>query len=820
MTFRLPRPNLPPLPTLALSLLPALLLQAVRLASGAAFSWSGLGLLWAFCLLVLALAWAMICPPRLSADQAAAGLLLAGLAGGLLYLLTGSGLAAGGLLAVFYSLLLYLDLRLAPGPLLYRWAVHGFLAAAAGLAPVILAEVEARFSEEEFFVALQALALALSWLLLRAVYVLWRRTGGLPPAKPLNRRGRLTWAGLLLVAALGGLFVTVRSYQSSFYPPQAPAYPGIDEQTPILCGPASAPPTAYHSRELFQRILDRVAANPYIDTPEYGMLALGGSDSTQAQIFHDRLLEEAHAGRFAGPAHSVKYIQYEAALRAYYYPRIRLAFPGLFSDAEDQALREWFAAINRRTLTVEWVDWMYGLAFSMWPEGPYENQENGAGLLAVLESEGLADPALSVQNRDYLARNPRGWQPRFRVTDDAVIYQPEWITNAYFQWQYTGLFPAEHARQSFDWLLLQALPDGSLLRYNHPGAISLADSAYQAAQLFSDGRYLWLAGRMLDYLDTTDGFLFARPGIETPFDLAAEPPEAGSCLLYGDSGLPNQDGPLAPDKVVLRGGWRADDPVLLLNLRFTGWHRYKATNTVTLLHQAGPLLNEQIEGESFAWLPAGRALFRDKRIPRENLNGLVVRRDGLSAVLYALTGAGGPWAQDPPFYAEVERFSLDQDPASSVTWLRGWHGWEHRRSAYLFADGPIVVADVANGPAGSAAALVWHTPAGGPLPDPGTGEVRLLLRAGEPGAAGQPAGQQPAELVLLPLQPGQVRFQPETLSGQAGAQVTYEARGSLSLVSIFLTGRLVGAQVTLEEQAGSRVLRITQGPEQFKIILQ
>jgi hypothetical protein len=31
---------------------------------------------------------------------------------------------------------------------------------------------------------------------------------------------------------------------------------------------------------------------------------------------------------------------------------------------------------------------------SQWPEGPYENQENGAGLLALLEAEGLADPAL------------------------------------------------------------------------------------------------------------------------------------------------------------------------------------------------------------------------------------------------------------------------------------------------------------------------------------------------------------------------------------------------------------------------------------------
>ena len=73
-----------------------------------------------------------------------------------------------------------------------------------------------------------------------------------------------------------------------------------------------------------------------------------------------------------------------------------------------------------------------------WPKGPYENQENGAGLLAMLEAEGLADPALSAANRAYLARNWRGWTARFRVTDDALVYQPEWIDNAYFQSLFSG----------------------------------------------------------------------------------------------------------------------------------------------------------------------------------------------------------------------------------------------------------------------------------------------------------------------------------------------------------------------------------------------
>ena len=77
--------------------------------------------------------------------------------------------------------------------------------------------------------------------------------------------------------------------------------------------------------------------------------------------------------------------------------------------------------------------------------------------------------------------------------------------------------------------------------------------------------------------------MFAQPGAERPLDLAGESPHVGSCLLYGDSGLPTQVGPLAPDKIVFRDGWTPGAAYLLLNLRFSGWHRYKATNTITLL---------------------------------------------------------------------------------------------------------------------------------------------------------------------------------------------------------------------------------------------
>ena len=61
---------------------------------------------------------------------------------------------------------------------------------------------------------------------------------------------------------------------------------------------------------------------------------------------------------------------------------------------------------------------------------------------------------------------------------------------------------------------------------------------------------------------------------------------------------------------------------------------------------------EITSGENSNWLPTGKSLFCDKHIPRENLNGLQIAKTGLAAALYQLTGIGGSWAQDPPFYAD------------------------------------------------------------------------------------------------------------------------------------------------------------------------
>lgn len=795
------------------SLAPAAWLQAVAIVAGEDLSPATLGVRWIFTLLVMAVATTVAAYSTKNGGLARrwgvwAVLLAGGGAGAVLVIQTNAGkapptLAAWGIILAVFALSLIADQGWTGGPFT-SWGkriraglLHLSFAGMAGIAAVLLGQMEARFSDEEFFAALQGLALSVYWLLLRGVggWLAAARKADLHAGKASDPQATFgKWLSLGIAGAFGLLaFLAVRSYQASFYPASAPAFPGISNENPFLCGQGTPDSQVYGGQEVFQELVERIQANPNLRPPELGALALMSGESRWAESFRTALLAEARQNKFAQAANSVKSIQYDAALRAYYFARLRQRFPALFSAAEAQELQAWFGRINRRALTVEWVDWLYALAFARWPEGPYENQENGAGLLAVLETQGLADPASSSQNLAYLANHPRGWLERFRVSDDAVAYQPEWLHNAYFQSLYTGETPPENLRRSFEWLLLQALPDGSPLRYNHVGAATLDEIAYLGATLLGDGDYVWLAGRTLEYQTAAQKFANAAPGVESPLDVVGTSPDQGSCLLYGDSGLPTRPGPLAPDKIIFRDGWAADSAYLSLNLRFTGWHRYKASNTVMLVYQKGPLAAEDLNHGKFGWLPVGRSLFRDKRIPRENLNGLVIERSGLSAVLYALTGIGGPWAQDPPFYAQVERFETTAQADLSTTLIDGWRGWAQRRSVVFYHGGPIVILDDAQGPAGALGAFTWHLP--GAAAPAGT---RLTLRD----------GASPVEMVLVPVGE-EVRFQAD----EAGQNVQVQGHGQIHLATVFLNGNWAGAEVTATQDG----LKIIQGERTLTI---
>jgi len=660
----------------------------------------------------------------------------------------------------------------------------GFLAAAAGAAPMIAVEIESGFAHEELFVAAEAVLLAAAWLALVPAGAALARTAKTGKGVRLPSVALGAAAGAISAAAL---VLALARYQRSFFDPAPPGFRGISAASPFLCGESPADRERYDGGHVFDRLLAAIDANPDKGPPEQALLALATRDPARASLFRRELLSEVDRGELSRRGRT-KFWQYAAALRAHYYARVRSSFPALFSLAEQARIGRWFAEINRRALRVGWDDLVYAAAYGKRPEGPYENQENGAGLLAALESGGLSDPRLSAENRRYLDRAPRGWSARWRNSDDALSYQSEWITNAWLQARRTGAFPPDAVRRSFEWLLLQAPPDGFDPDYDPSGAPALP-TAYLGAGLLDDPKLVWLAARNLESAAKTGRRIWAQPGIEGPVRRDGVSPTAGNCLLFGPSGTPTAPGPLAPDKIVLRSGWRADDAYLLANLRFEGWHRYKATNTVTLLRAAGETLVTERGGAPYAFLPLERRLFRDKRIPREALNGLLVEPTGYAAAVERLTGFGGRWAQDPPRTARVDAF--DPSGESRAT-IRDWRGWTQRREIAFGAGAPLVIVDDATGPPGGAAALAWHVE-GVPA---GPGRFRL-------------GAKRLAQFVLVPLD-GSGTIASTRRPGSTALDVLYRPRsgGRLRVASVFLIGAWADARVSLARDAGGPVLEV------------
>ena len=580
-----------------------------------------------------------------------------------------------------------------------------------GFAGGVLALVYAlftNFSEEEFFIAVTGVVLGVFWLILAIAYQLAFST--FIQTLPLKMRIRLFT--ILIIISVGFVPWVLKQYQRSFFPVTAPSYAGISENTPFLCATLDASRQPIPATQIQSDYLALLKAAPQKNTLIWGNLAYYTGDTSYAIEFRRSLLQDAAERRYTTPAQSVKWGQYEAALRAHQLALISKKFPTLFSKDDWHVLQNWFAAINRRAMTTEWVDWLYAAAYGNRPQGPYENQEIGAGLLAVLMNNDWAAPGLVGQNRMYLNNVPLGWQNIFRNTDDSYSYQGVWLSNAWWIYNYRKTHSDvvhRNIEQSFQWLLLQALPTGETLTYNINGEPTSLTTYLFGASLLNNPELSWLAGENAQWLLGENQHLwgeFTIPNFNFP---DGQVPTVGSCLMYGNSGVPTRKGPLGPDKVVLRDGWADNAMVAITDLRFTGWHRYKATNTIPLIYSNGPIVSERESAEAFWWLPVGRSAFRDKRIPREYLNGLLLPKSGLPAVMWRLTGIGSKWAQNPPAYAEVNTFFTGDSVDIAQTTLPDWNGWQHTRTTYLIHSGVTVVVDTAtNDNATNPASVVWH----------------------------------------------------------------------------------------------------------------
>lgn len=472
-----------------------------------------------------------------------------------------------------------------------------------------------------------------------------------------------------------------------------------------------SPSTNYSKAEIinFLENLD------YKSIDVFAVLYLLSNDEKYADEFKTKIIKDAQENRYIGESGSSKIWQYEIMVRAYYYNLISKENPELFNDTDNELILNWFKKINQQAFKTIWVDYIYDPLFKKMPDGLYENQEIGVGMLSVL-SQVLENksPELVKANREYISSNAVGWKGNFRNPDDGIVYHQQlWIKNAYMLSKYGGqekYLYDNNSRNSFEWILIQWPPNGMSAAYNSPLVYTPFDVMALGAQLFHDGRYLWLSKIMLSneiestkYLDIT--------GLEYWNDnLIPIKPDVGSCYIRGTTGVAQKPGKLMPDKIVFREGWEKDSLFALLNLRFSGWHSYKATNNIITIMYGEPFVVEKMQLINHSWLPRAKSDQRDKKIDRTELNGFQIENTGLQKIIYEITGLGNEWAQDPPRFAEVLVFNSTPLVDYSISKISNWHGWNNTRTSVLVKgnDSFLVFFDQNKGTSPGKVGVTWH----------------------------------------------------------------------------------------------------------------
>ena len=269
---------------------------------------------------------------------------------------------------------------------------------------------------------------------------------------------------------------------------------------------------------------------------------------------------------------------------------------------------------------------------------------------------------------------------------------------------------SDNSRRSFEWILLQWPPSGISPAYNARFTDTPFDVMVLGASIFRDGRYKWLAERMLS-IEIGNSESRHGPIIGLSYwddEIVSVKPSTSSDYIKGSGGIAQKPSPLLPDKIVFRDGWDQGSLYALLNLRFSGWHSYKASNSFVLITYGKPFVVEEVYFTHYPWLPEAIADYRDKKIDRIQLNGFQIEAEGLEREIYAITGVGSRWSQDPPRFANVFFFYQMPMTVFSKTAILNWHGWNHYRISILLEKECLVVFDYAKGDHPRTVAITWN----------------------------------------------------------------------------------------------------------------
>ena len=442
-------------------------------------------------------------------------------------------------------------------------------------------------------------------------------------------------------------------------------------------------------------------------------------DPTWAMKFRKIILNEASTGKYIKSGGSIKFGQRDAMTAAMFYLELRAALPTLFSASDAAQLNQWFSRITQAMLTPGWVDWLYAIPMRVHPEGPYLNQEIGAGALAAMQQVLIAsNPDLATRASGYVSRRGVGWRRNFRNPDDSYRYQDIWMGSAFAILRYADhmdLSKSPGLRYAVDWVKYQVPLSVYPLDYGLPSPARPLDTLAIGAFILKDGECRWLLDQEL--------YSLRKAGEPLPDDLIALwlwddsvkpiPFRPSSMSILGPTGYAFRPGVLEPDKLVITAlsgsSHGSQEMYALANLRSSGWHRYPSTNTLTSLSIGNRrLVAEDIIAKHYSWMPAGRAVHRDLKVDRERLNGLLVQATGLDALITGITGIYSPWRQDVPPFARVTLLKQVGDIQLAKIITKGWNGIAQERFYIEEGASRFIVIDNIRDNRDREKAIAWH----------------------------------------------------------------------------------------------------------------
>lgn len=402
-----------------------------------------------------------------------------------------------------------------------------------------------------------------------------------------------------------------------------------------------------------------------VDDPTiFAQLALLEQNETYAFTYLDKLDNEITTKKFENtPLTSNDWNQYLFSTRLYYLYLLRNKFSSV-REINQSLIDSYFSEkvhfLLDDTLSSNYFRFYYKRDVG----GFYQNQENGMGLIAIYLLNYPNDSRVEELNSLFI-ENARGWKDSWKNFDDSIYYQNIWIQNAYFMCLYNSSYCDEgNIKRSFDFIYdiyngnMSSISFNSISTASYPNLFSLGFG------LTEDTKYIYTRDEM--FKDILNYNFIDSPnliGIESWIDYNKTFSVSDqSCVIFSSAGIPGVKEEIMPDKAILRN---SQGDYVLVNLRSSGWHRYKGTGGIYFLTENGAVeISHYSNTQSFSFLPSGRALNRDLKLRKELFSSNVTKDQTIYGAISNLFGLGSRFDQRTESFVENLTFDLNKNSVS------------------------------------------------------------------------------------------------------------------------------------------------------------